>query len=243
MKFGFLSTLDNKFLPYFINSAVSEEIKDISIIIDPKLSSKRDIQIFEMRTNGYFGEYSRVNDSLFTLNKQSIPFYFVDQHTSENAKILYQNLQLDCLLNAGTPRKITKSILDVVENGVINIHPGILPIYIGCSCVEWAILNDDPIGNTAHFMDQDYDSGPIIDTEQYEFTFDSNYVDIRNKVYIEGIKLASRVLKKLENNEISFKKATPQDESKSKFWDPIPEYLEKQSIQKANEHNYKYQII
>ena len=63
-----------------------------------------------------------------------------------------------------------------------------------------------------------------------------------DKVYSEGIKLASRVLKKLVNKEISSKKATPQDESKSKFWDPIPGYLEKKSIQKANKHNYKYQI-
>jgi len=242
MKFGFLSTLDNSFLPYFINSAVSEGIKNISIIIDPKLSSEKDIKIFKMRTNGYFGEYSRVNNLLFTLNKQSIPFYFVDKHTSESAKILYEKLELDCLINAGTPRKITKSILDVVKNGVINIHPGILPFYRGCSCVEWAIHNDDPIGNTAHFMDQNYDSGPIIDVEKYEFASNSNYVDIRNKVYSEGIKLASRVLKKLENKEISFKKATPQDESKSKLWEPIPGYLEKKSIQKANNHNYKYQI-
>jgi len=242
MKFGFLSTLDSNFLPYFINSAVSEGIQDISIIIDPKLSAEKDIEIFEMRTNGYFGEYSRVNNLLFTLNKQSIPFYFVDKHTSESAKNLYEKLELDCLVNAGTPRKITNSILEVIKNGVINIHPGILPMYRGCSCVEWAIYNDDPIGNTAHFMDQNYDAGPIIDIEQYEFALNSNYVDIRNKVYSEGIKLASRVLKKLENKEISLKNAVAQDESKSKFWDPIPRDLEKKSIQKANEHNYKYQI-
>ena len=178
MKFGFLSTLDSSLLPYFINSAVSEGIKDISIIIDPKLSSEKDIEIFEMRTNGFFGKYSRVNNLFFNLNKQSIPFYFVDKHTSESAKNLYEELELDCLVNAGTPRKITNSILEVVENGVINIHPGILPMYRGCSCVEWAIFNDDPIGNTAHFMDQNYDAGPIIDIEQYEFTLNSNYVDI-----------------------------------------------------------------
>tara|TARA_A100001388_G_C28716835_1_gene474247 strand:- start:350 stop:1081 length:732 start_codon:yes stop_codon:yes gene_type:complete len=242
MKFGFLSTLDNSFLPYFINSAVSEGIKNISIIIDPKLSSEKDIKIFNMRTNGYFGEYSRINNLLFTLNKQTIPFYFVDKHTSASAKILYEKLELDCLVNAGTPRKITNSILDVVENGVINIHPGILPFYRGCSCVEWAIYNDEPIGNTAHFMSQNYDSGPIIEIEKYEFAINSNYIDIRNKVYTEGIKLASKVLKKLENKEISFKNATPQDESKSKFWYPIPEHLEKKSIEKANKHNYKYQI-
>ena len=41
MKFGFLSTLDNQLLPNFINSAISEGIEDISIIIDQKVTSEK----------------------------------------------------------------------------------------------------------------------------------------------------------------------------------------------------------
>ena len=243
MKFGFLSTFDNQLLPGFINAATREGIKNIHIIIDSKKTSKKDIEIFKMRTNGAFGSYSSINQLLFNLSGSSIPFYLVDNHISNHAQELYDNLNLDCLLNAGTPRKISNKILKIIEKGVINIHPGILPIYRGCSCIEWAILNDDPIGNTAHYMDTEYDNGPIIKTESYNFSSKSSYIDIRKKVYYEGFKLAAKVVKGIESNQIRKDNSCLQDDNKGKFWDPISSELEKESIRKANNHKYKYQNI
>ena len=46
-----------------------------------------------------------------------------------------------------------------------------------------------------HFMDKNYDTGPIIQTECYSFKSNSSYVDIRKKVYYEGFKLAAKFLK------------------------------------------------
>tara|TARA_B100000212_G_scaffold341512_1_gene324915 strand:+ start:742 stop:1473 length:732 start_codon:yes stop_codon:yes gene_type:complete len=243
MKFGFLSTFDNQLLPGFINAAIREGIKNIHIIIDSKETSKKDIEIFKLRTNGAFGSYSSINQLLFNLNESSIPFYLVDNHISKHAIELYDNLKLDCLLNAGTPRKISNEIIKIIEKGVINIHPGILPIYRGCSCIEWAILNDDPIGNTAHYMDNEYDTGPIIKTESYNFSSQSNYIDIRKKVYYEGFKLAAKVLKGIELNQIIKENASLQDEKKGKFWEPISRELEKESIRKANDKKYKFQNL
>ena len=195
MKFGFLSTFDNQLLPGFINAALQEGIKNISIIIDSKKTSKKDIEIFNQRTNGEFGTYSSVNPLLYNLKQLSIPFYLVDSHVSEETLELYSNLNLSCLLNAGTPRKISTAILNRIEKGVVNIHPGILPNYRGCSCIEWAILNDDPIGNTAHFMDKNYDTGPIIQTECYSFKSNSSYVDIRKKYIMRVLNLLPKFLK------------------------------------------------
>ena len=241
MKFGFLSTLDSQLLPSFINSAISEGIQDISIIIDQKTSSEKDRLIFKERTQGKFGDYNVVNNLLFKLDRLSIPFYFVGNHNSKSAVDLYTKLNLDCLLNAGTPRKISDSVLKVVQGRVVNVHPGILPDYRGCSCVEWAIINDHPIGNTAHFMDLNYDTGPIICSEKYTFSTYSNYVDIRTKVYTNGCKLAAKVLKKMETKEILLETSIRQDPSEGKFWEAIPHHLEQKCIKKANEHKYKFQ--
>ncbi len=243
MKFGFLSTFDNQLLPGFINAVLQEGIKNISIIIDSKKTSKKDIEIFNQRTNGEFGKYSSVNPLLYNLNQLSIPFYLVESHVSEESLELYTDLNLECLLNAGTPRKISTAILNRIEKGVVNIHPGILPNYRGCSCIEWAILNDDPIGNTAHFMDKNYDTGPIIQTECYSFKSNSSYVDIRKKVYYEGFRLAAKILKGIESNQINKENASLQNEQDGAFWEPISKELEQKSINKANNHKYKFQNI
>ena len=72
---------------------------------------------------------------------------------------------------------------------VLNVHPGVLPEYRGASCVEWAIFTDGPIGNTAHFMVEDYDAGPIIAVEDYRFQIGSSYSDIRTEIYTKSIRL------------------------------------------------------
>ena len=123
----------------------------------------------------------------------------------------------------------------------MNVHPGLLPEYRGCSCVEWAIFNDDPIGNTVHFMDLDYDTGPIIDRRAYQFCKENNYVDIRTKVYLDGGKLASKALTGIESEEITIEKCIKQEQKNGKFWEPIPCELELKAIKKANQRKYKYQ--
>ena len=245
MKFGFLSTIDNLLLPYLINIAIDRGVKNIFVILDSKLISEKDKKIWNKRTNGRFGIFEDYNVNLYKLNKIDIPFYFVNSHNSPDAIELYKSLNLDYLLNAGTPRKISSKVLNInnFPKGVINIHPGKLPQYRGCSCVEWAILNDDPIFNTIHFMDIDYDTGPIISSEEYLFKKNSNYFDIRNTVYLKGCELASTVLLDLQDKKISYKDALIQEEKNSKFWNPTPDLIELDCIQKANNQKYKYQIL
>lgn len=242
MKFGFLSTLDNPLLPIFITSGLSYDVKDIFVIIDTLGIKKKDQEIFNNRTNGEFGDAKDFSKLINKLNDISIPFYFVKNHNSDKAKLLYEKLNLDCLLNAGTPRKISDQILKTTKKGVVNIHPGILPNYRGCSCVEWAILNDDPVGNTAHFMDSDYDTGPIILSESYSFPRYSKYTEIRNTIYLKGCELAARVLKDIENKKISSKNCIVQNNDVGKYWDPIPLDLEINAINKANSGKYRFQI-
>lgn len=244
MKFGFLSTLESLILPYMVNYAINEKIKNISIFLDAKGISDKNKFIWMKRTGGLFGDFKSPNNSLFKIKNYSIPFYFVDNHNSIDAIKLYKKLKIDCLFNAGTPRKISNEVLnlDAIPQGVVNIHPGILPQYRGCSSVEWAILNDDPIGNCVHFMDKNYDTGPIICDEKYNFVNEKNYIDIRNKVYLSGCKLAAKALKKIQIGEINIHNAQKQDDNIARYWDPTPKELEDKAIEKANQRMYKFQL-
>ena len=98
--------------------------------------------------------------------------------------------------------------------GIINIHPGILPNYAGCNCVEWALLNNDPVGITAHFMDKNYDSGPIISKKHINLSLCKTYEDIRIKVYLETIKMMRYILMQILKKNINIK---PQEKTKAFF--------------------------
>ncbi len=61
------------------------------------------------------------------------------------------------------PRKITKKLLDIPPKGFVNYHPAPLPKYKGGMIYEESIKNKEMHwGVTVHFMDEHYDTGPII---------------------------------------------------------------------------------
>jgi methionyl-tRNA formyltransferase len=61
------------------------------------------------------------------------------------------------------PRKIINPLLSTPKKGFVNYHPGILPTYKGPTELDDAIKNKETSwGVTVHFMDEKYDTGPII---------------------------------------------------------------------------------
>ena len=127
--------------------------------------------------------------------------------------------------------------------GVINIHPGLLPFYRGCTAVEWSILNDDKVSNTAHFIDSGFDTGPIIKVEWYKFSKKATYQNIRTKVYSRGCRLAAEILFKINNNDLFIKKAKPQNNLKGKYWSPINKKNMQLVYKKIKNKKYKYQTL
>lgn len=49
---------------------------------------------------------------------------------------------------------------------ILNAHPGIIPTSRGLDAFKWAIYNNDPVGNSLHFIDENVDSGEIIAIKQ-----------------------------------------------------------------------------
>lgn len=61
------------------------------------------------------------------------------------------------------PRKIINPLLSTPKKGFVNYHPGILPRYKGPTELDDAIKNKEMSwGVSVHFMDEEYDTGPII---------------------------------------------------------------------------------
>lgn len=240
---GLLSTINSFILPWQIKEILKQNLFNIFVICDSKIMSEKDRNIWLDRTNGELDNISVGGIQIFDFEDHKIPFYFVNNHNSENTFKLIKFLSLDILFNAGTPRKLNKHILNSTTHGVLNVHPGILPKYRGCSAVEWAIYNDDKVGNTAHFMTEGYDEGNIIDIEWYKFPKNINYSNIRVKVYKEGFIFAGKSLKKIKENNMIPSDGLRQDETKANYWKPIPTNKFEVVKEKIKNNNFLYQKI
>lgn len=67
------------------------------------------------------------------------------------------------------PRKITEPLLHMPKKGFVNYHPGPLSKYKGPTESQDAIKNNEiHWGVTVHYMDEDYDTGPIIKIKKFD---------------------------------------------------------------------------
>ena len=229
MKIGLLSTLNHPMLPHYLRSLYREGFTEISVICDLQALSSRDLNIIEERTSGRFKNIENEDAFGFSSSLSRAAFFFVRNHNTPECIELIKKLQLNCLVNAGTPRKLGKRLLDATPIGVINIHPGSLPKYRGCSSVEWSIYNNDDIANTVHLMNEEYDAGPILTIETYDKHLFSNYQDLRCHLYQSAFDLLPKALTGLNTGKYEF---TKQNEDKAISWKPMEN--EKLDIIKEN---------
>lgn len=99
--------------------------------------------------------------------------YLVIEHNSEQCcRLLRENL-----INIGVisgARILNQPVIDSVSKGIINIHPGLLPEGRGLDALQWAIVENRPLGVTAHIINKRIDHGRILKRfEIPEYTDDS----------------------------------------------------------------------
>lgn len=64
---------------------------------------------------------------------------------------------------AGYMRKVTEEILRVFPDRVVNLHPALLPSFVGAHAISDAFASGVKVtGVTVHFANEEYDRGPII---------------------------------------------------------------------------------
>ena len=118
-----------------------------------------------------------------------VPVFISDDINSQYTYELLDYLEPDIVVFEGS-RIISLGIFDMPSIGFLNCHMGILPYFRGCSCVEWSILKDRPVGATCHFVEKDVDAGPIVYRAILGDADSFSYHEIRTK----GIYLAARVM-------------------------------------------------
>ena len=131
------------------------------------------------------------------LNKK-IKSIFVSNHNNSSLVKLVKSKKIDLLISCSSPRIIKDELLSAPKIGILNCHPGLLPYYRGCNCVEWALYNNDKVGNTCHLMTKNIDQGPIICSKIININKCKDYFDVRVAVYLESVKLISKAIEMIK---------------------------------------------
>jgi methionyl-tRNA formyltransferase len=215
MRISLLSTEDSPILGYVIEAFLRHDVPIHSVILDPEKYSEKNRRIFLERTGD---QMPQMDLAKF---KRNLSFVSVPSHSSDECIALVKKEKIDALVNAGTPRILPQKILDAASLGVLNCHPGLLPEYRGCSCVEWALWNGDPVGNTIHLMTEDIDRGPILAKEAITINDDDSYQDIRVKAYLGGFDLLARTIKQLLDGDLTERDFIPGEEGA--YHKPMPD--------------------
>lgn len=233
-KIALFSTINSPLLGYQIMSLKSQGVLISAVILDSKSMSESNLSIHNERTNSRF-----IGITPFELESYKLPFYFVLNHNSKQTIDLIRYLDIDLVVNAGTPRILGHDILSAPSIGILNCHPGILPFFRGCTCVEWAVYLDKPVGNTVHFMNSSIDQGPILTTESLSFSKSDSYCDVRSKVFQSGINLMSKMVSKFLSSDSP--NVYSQDPSQGNYFNVIDEIKFSKVKEMLSRGEYRYQ--
>ena len=106
------------------------------------------------------GKYIRDNFSDL-MNISKVPIYLVNDVNDESCFDLIKGMDSDIIVFEGS--KIIRSPkFELPKIGMLNVHAAILPYLRGCSCLEWSIFYNYPVGVTCHFVVTKVYAGPIV---------------------------------------------------------------------------------
>ena len=114
----------------------------------------------------------------------------------------------ECIAMAGYMRKCTPVMLDAFENRVINLHPALLPSFIGAHAIDDAYNAGVKVtGVTVHLANEEYDKGPIIAQEPVRIEegmtldeLEARIHETEHVLYPEVIKLVAEGRVSLDEN-------------------------------------------
>jgi methionyl-tRNA formyltransferase len=94
---------------------------------------------------------------------RNIPVMTPSTLKSDEMRNALEEVGADCFVVAAYGKLIPKMILDIPPQGVLNVHPSLLPKFRGPSPIESAILsNEKETGVTIILLDEEMDHGPIL---------------------------------------------------------------------------------
>lgn len=115
-------------------------------------------------------------------------------------------------------RMLPKIVWDYPEFGTFNLHASLLPQYRGAAPINWAIINGEKeTGVTTFFIDEEIDTGKIIDSKRIPIEANDDVESLHDKLMSLGAELVLETVQTIQSGKTE---AVPQ--SHEKFFKPAP---------------------
>lgn len=131
---------------------------------------------------------------------QTVRHVEVENHNDAQCERILREVAPD-LIVLGDTRIILPPIINLAPLGVVNVHPGYLPLVRGNNPYVWAILHDLPQGVSVHFIDEDVDTGPIIVRQKLEPVAGGSYPGLLHGINVLCGELLVEAIAAIEDGE------------------------------------------
>lgn len=169
-------------------------------------------------------------------DKLNIPYKVVVHNSQETEDILKKH-DIEIGIISGS-RILKDNIIKSVRKGIINFHPGLIPQVRGLDALEKSILNEVPLGITAHIIDKRIDAGRIIKKQYIPIYQDDTLKELNYRLYETQIILLPEIIKLVEIRSLDEFQLI--DEKECNYCPPINQLESMRVIEKFNHYKDKF---
>ena len=122
--------------------------------------------------------------------------------TTEGQLEHVERIEPDVVVAVGYEHVVPPDVLEIPDEGCINVHPGYLPHTRGFNPNVWSIVDDLPAGATMHYMDEGIDTGDIIARTEVATSFADTGRDVYERVESACFDLFTETWPRIERGEV-----------------------------------------
>lgn len=143
----------------------------------------------------------------------SQPVQLVNQINAAAGLSLVRAIKPDLILSIRYGGILQEPLISIPEQGVINLHSGLLPDYRGVMATFWAMLRgESEIGTTCHYIENgSIDTGGIIASTRLKVMPEHSYLWHALRLYPEGCDLLVNAVRQIESSQRPQGKTQPGD--------------------------------
>jgi methionyl-tRNA formyltransferase len=149
-------------------------------------------------------------------DRHDIPLTKIRNISSDKSIAALEVAQLDWLFIIGWSQIAKTAVLSAAKNGVLGMHPTLLPVGRGRAAVPWTILKGlKTTGVTLFKLDDGVDTGPVLLQRELPVAEDMDATLLYELVETAHAQLMESAYPMLVNGSVAFQK---QDESHASVW-------------------------
>ena len=123
--------------------------------------------------------------------------------TTRDQLNVIEDVEPDYVISCGYRHIVPEEILEIPEEGALNLHPAYLPYNRGAHPNVWSIVENTPAGVTLHYMDPEVDTGDIIARRKVDFDFSDTGKDLYERLEDAQVNLFKEVWPDVLSEDIS----------------------------------------